>query len=287
MLRGHFTRWSASLVATASSVVAYYKGGRRTKSGQRREETAPRGRGRLRNRLLWVPTLTHVLLVCVCVCDLDGTHRDNAVRLDLVDPEALLHHGAGSVEQLFQLAQSEWANLWETPERPDHTDPPGENSLVLAGVNKRRLGRPTRLVTWTMLDSLPRDGEGCLVVRTGSSMVTDTPDFCWLMERRTTLSLGVTVEGGGSRGVFREDKPEAAGWWRSVYLSRPLHPSGRRAAVLMPPHKRCSCSCPWTRCGGRLPRPSPSPPPPLFVHFRGSRLGRPDAAVGTRGGVKS
>lgn len=70
-------------------------------------------------------------MFCVCVCvgrqgDLDGTHCDNAVRLDLVDPEALLHHGAGSVEQLFKLAQSEWANLWETPERSDHTDSPAK-----------------------------------------------------------------------------------------------------------------------------------------------------------------
>lgn len=56
--------------------------------------------------------------MCVCVY---GTHSDKAVRLDLVDPEALLHHGAGSVEQLFELAQSEWANLWETAERSDHT----------------------------------------------------------------------------------------------------------------------------------------------------------------------
>lgn len=62
----------------------------------------------------------HTLVSCVCVC-VYGTHSDKAVRLDLVDPEALLHHGAGSVEQLFELAQSEWANLWETAERSDHT----------------------------------------------------------------------------------------------------------------------------------------------------------------------
>lgn len=125
-------------MATASSVVAYYKGGRRTKLEQRRarEETEPQGGPRLRNRLLSDQMLTHVSCVCVCVrvdvdshsyqSDLDGTHGDNAVRLDLVDPEALLHHGAGSVEQLFQLAQSEWANLWETPERSDHTESSGE-----------------------------------------------------------------------------------------------------------------------------------------------------------------
>lgn len=52
--------------------------------------------------------------------------------------------------------------------------------------------KPTRLDTWMIFVILPWDGEGCLVVRTGSSMVTHTPEFCWLMERRTTLSLGVT-----------------------------------------------------------------------------------------------
>lgn len=48
----------------------------------------------------------------------------------------------------------------------------------------------------------------------GSSMVMDTPELCWLKERRTTVSLGVT-EGVGvgsrrrrgvSRGKARSEK---------------------------------------------------------------------------------
>lgn len=54
----------------------------------------------------------------------------------------------------------------------------------------------TRLVTWMMLETLPWGGDSCLVVRMGSSMVTETPEFCWLIERRTTLSLGVTERRG-------------------------------------------------------------------------------------------
>ena len=43
-----------------------------------------------------------------------------------------------------------------------------------------------------MLETLLRGGEGCFAARTGSSMVMLTPDFCWLMERRTSVSLGIT-----------------------------------------------------------------------------------------------
>lgn len=43
-----------------------------------------------------------------------ATHCDVAVRLDLVDPEALLHHTARSVQQLFELAQGEGSHLWDT-----------------------------------------------------------------------------------------------------------------------------------------------------------------------------
>lgn len=42
-----------------------------------------------------------------------GTHCDEAVRLDLVDPEALFHHTARLVQQLFELAQCEWSDLWD------------------------------------------------------------------------------------------------------------------------------------------------------------------------------
>ena len=169
LLWGHFTRWSASLVATASSVVAYCRENRHSSCA----------------------------CVCVCVCahGVHGTHGDKAVRLDLVNPKALLHNGAGSAEQLFELAQSKWADLWETAKRCRHTGPPRQEQAHKRQLGQLQLrrGRPTRLVTWMMLESLPRHGEGCLVVRMGSSMVMDTPDFCWLMERRTTLSLGVTA----------------------------------------------------------------------------------------------
>lgn len=40
-----------------------------------------------------------------------GTHGDVAVRLDLVNPEALLHQAAGSAQKLFELAQREWPHL--------------------------------------------------------------------------------------------------------------------------------------------------------------------------------
>lgn len=40
-----------------------------------------------------------------------ATHGDIAVRLDLVDPEALLHQAAGSAQQLFELAQREGPHL--------------------------------------------------------------------------------------------------------------------------------------------------------------------------------
>ena len=43
-----------------------------------------------------------------------------------------------------------------------------------------------------MSETLPRGGEGCWDVRTGSSIVMETPVFCWLMERRMRVSLGVT-----------------------------------------------------------------------------------------------
>ena len=36
-----------------------------------------------------------------------ATHSDVAVRFDLVDPKALLHHRACPVQQLLQLAQGE------------------------------------------------------------------------------------------------------------------------------------------------------------------------------------
>lgn len=62
----------------------------------------------------------------------------------------------------------------------------------------------TRLQTWTMLDSLLRGGDGCLAVRTGSSMVILTPDFCWLMERRISVSLGVTLGRKQSKKAVRE-----------------------------------------------------------------------------------
>lgn len=39
------------------------------------------------------------------------TYSDIAVRLDFVDPEAILHQGARSAQQLLELAQSERPHL--------------------------------------------------------------------------------------------------------------------------------------------------------------------------------
>lgn len=61
----------------------------------------------------------------------------------------------------------------------------------------------TRLLMWTILETLPRGGEGCLAVRTGSSIVMETPVFCWLIERRMRVSPGLTrgTKGGGGQTV--------------------------------------------------------------------------------------
>ena len=40
------------------------------------------------------------------------------MRLDLVDPEALLQQGAGLVQQLLQLTQGEGAHLQEEERKP-------------------------------------------------------------------------------------------------------------------------------------------------------------------------
>lgn len=42
---------------------------------------------------------------------LEVTYSDVAVRLDFVNPEALLHQGASSSEQLLKLPQSERPHL--------------------------------------------------------------------------------------------------------------------------------------------------------------------------------
>lgn len=39
------------------------------------------------------------------------THSDVAVRLDFVNPKALLHKGSSSTQQLLKLSQSEWPHL--------------------------------------------------------------------------------------------------------------------------------------------------------------------------------
>lgn len=43
-----------------------------------------------------------------------------------------------------------------------------------------------------MLLILPLGGEGTWAVRTGSSIVMETPDFCWLMDLRVKVSPKVT-----------------------------------------------------------------------------------------------
>lgn len=49
------------------------------------------------------------------------THGDVAVRLDLVDPETLLHQAAGSTQQLFELAQREGPHLEDATEKVSHS----------------------------------------------------------------------------------------------------------------------------------------------------------------------
>lgn len=49
-----------------------------------------------------------------------------------------------------------------------------------------------------MLLILPLGGEGTWAVRTGSSIVMETPDFCWLMDLRVKVSPNVTKK----RAVF-------------------------------------------------------------------------------------
>lgn len=49
------------------------------------------------------------------------THGDVAVRLDLVDPEALLHQAAGPAQQLFELAQREGPHLQDAAGRVSHS----------------------------------------------------------------------------------------------------------------------------------------------------------------------
>lgn len=46
-----------------------------------------------------------------------ATDCDEAMRLDLVDPEALFHQAACSAQQLFELAQGERSYLGDTPGR--------------------------------------------------------------------------------------------------------------------------------------------------------------------------
>ena len=146
--------------------------------------------------------------------------------------------------------------------------------------------RLTRLVTWMMFETFPRGGEGWLVVRTGSSIVTDTPDFCWLMERRTRLSLGVT-EGKRKAGMTDTVWPmdDVCTRWltetvtllsEEVYLLLCLHRGSQTPASLRLPQKDCSSFCLWKSCVV-FPSPFFSPPvPPLHSsgHFPGCHLGQ-------------
>lgn len=68
---------------------------------------------------------------------LDATHSDIAVRLDFVDPEALLHQGAGSAQQLLQLAQSERPHLHKAAQsrHQQQTQTHHGRSLIRQGVS--------------------------------------------------------------------------------------------------------------------------------------------------------
>lgn len=86
-----------------------------------------------------------------------------------------------------------------------------------------------------MLETLPRGGEGWRAVRTGSSMVIDTPDFCWLIERRMRLSLGIT-------GIERETTVNTAflllqwcrGGWARVSGTKKRQTQRRPQSTLFP-----------------------------------------------------
>lgn len=71
-----------------------------------------------------------------------NTHCDKTVRFDLVDPEALFHHAACPVQQLFQLAQSEGSYLWD---RKNGRHEPKGFSVVLSPLQlKSRLWQSCR-----------------------------------------------------------------------------------------------------------------------------------------------
>lgn len=87
LLWGHLTPWRLSLVAAASSVVVYWEGQRGD------HEAHKRHLDRFKSAAA-------------------AAHRDVAVRLDLVNPEAVFHHATGLLQELFELAHGERSHLW-------------------------------------------------------------------------------------------------------------------------------------------------------------------------------
>lgn len=62
-----------------------------------------------------------------------------------------------------------------------------------------------------MLLILPLGGEGTWAVRTGSSIVMETPDFCWLMDLRVKVSPNVTFFTSCSTGGGKAASTDAWG----------------------------------------------------------------------------
>lgn len=111
------------------------------------------------------------------------------MRLDFVDPEAVLHQGARPAQQFFELPQGERPHLHQ----PTVVVINDESSASAGIIFFKTTVFLTRLLMWTIQETLPRGGEGWRAVRTGSSMVMETPVLCWLMERRTRASLVATA----------------------------------------------------------------------------------------------
>lgn len=126
------------------------------------------------------------------------TYSDVAVGLDFINPKPVLHQRSSSAEQLLQLSQCERPHLNKILASHNATFSTLINiSMACWGAiggpeQKEKSSGLTRLHMWTILETFPRGGEGCWAVRTGSSMVMETPVFCWLIERRMRVSLGVT-----------------------------------------------------------------------------------------------
>lgn len=83
---------------------------------------------------------------------------------------------------------------------------------------------------WTILLILPLGGEGTWAVRTGSSIVMETPAFCWLMDLRVKVSPNVTKE--STRTAFSHSTAGS--------LPATLHQAANHSSIQM-----CQMSMTW------------------------------------------